>query len=176
MEDTDEVRPGDAQGGNQDPKDAKLAPLDLSLRPQPEVTRESCIDRIFGRCLVGHYRTALIDPPWPERGSGKIKRGADRHYDTLPVSEMPRVILASAWNPMPDAHLYMWATNTHLMKAGWLIETLGFRYITPEKAFQLVERASPGRYIEIFGRGMPREGWQIWGNEAGEIPGLPAEP
>jgi hypothetical protein len=26
------------------------------------------------------YRTIYIDPPWPERGGGKIKRGADRHY------------------------------------------------------------------------------------------------
>lgn len=28
----------------------------------------------------GQYKTIYIDPPWPERGGGKIKRGADRHY------------------------------------------------------------------------------------------------
>jgi len=27
--------------------------------------------------------TFLLDPPWPERGGGKIKRGADRHYDVI---------------------------------------------------------------------------------------------
>lgn len=28
----------------------------------------------------GPYRTVYLDPPWPERGGGKSKRGADRHY------------------------------------------------------------------------------------------------
>ena len=26
------------------------------------------------------YSTVLADPPWPESGGGKVKRGADRHY------------------------------------------------------------------------------------------------
>jgi hypothetical protein len=42
------------------------------------------------------YGTILADPPWLERGGGKIKRGADRHYPlmktrdicNLPVSEL----------------------------------------------------------------------------------------
>ncbi len=25
------------------------------------------------------YKTIYADPPWPEVGGGKIKRGADRH-------------------------------------------------------------------------------------------------
>jgi hypothetical protein len=29
---------------------------------------------------VPKFSTILLDPPWPERGAGKIKRGADRHY------------------------------------------------------------------------------------------------
>lgn len=31
----------------------------------------------------GKYRTIYIDPPWPERGGGKIKRGADKHSKTF---------------------------------------------------------------------------------------------
>jgi N6-adenosine-specific RNA methylase IME4 len=77
------------------------------------------------------HRTTVIDPPWPERGGGKSKRGADKHYPLLRVSEMPRVILgASCWQPTNDAHLYIWATNTHLMAAGWLMGALGFEYKT----------------------------------------------
>ena len=29
------------------------------------------------------YRCVVIDPPWLERGAGKVKRGADRHYELL---------------------------------------------------------------------------------------------
>lgn len=33
------------------------------------------------------YKTIYADPPWPEQGGGKIKRGADRHYPLMPVKE-----------------------------------------------------------------------------------------
>ena len=29
------------------------------------------------------YKTILADPPWPEHGGGKSKRGADRHYPLM---------------------------------------------------------------------------------------------
>lgn len=76
------------------------------------------------------YRTASIDPPWNERGAGKSKRGADRHYPVLKTEDIARVILRAPWEPAPDAHLYLWATNTHLLDAGQLMRFLGFRYIT----------------------------------------------
>ena len=34
------------------------------------------------------YKTIYADPPWPEQGGGKIKRGADRHYPLMPVKEI----------------------------------------------------------------------------------------
>lgn len=34
----------------------------------------------------------------------------------------------------------------------------------PEEFFEIVERCSPGPYLELFSR-KPREGWQVWGNE-----------
>lgn len=77
------------------------------------------------------YRTFLLDPPWPERGGGKIKRGADKHYALLNVKEMPRVILGSGvFTPAANAHLYMWVTNNYLPAGLWLGETLGFTYKT----------------------------------------------
>ena len=41
------------------------------------------------------YQCILIDPPWLERGGGKIKRGADRHYALLKTRDMPQVIYQS---------------------------------------------------------------------------------
>jgi N6-adenosine-specific RNA methylase IME4 len=77
------------------------------------------------------YATKLIDPPWPERGGGKIKRGADRHYSLLNVRDMPSVIIGSGvWRPAPNAHLYMWVSNNYLPDGLWLGGALGFRYVT----------------------------------------------
>lgn len=77
------------------------------------------------------YRTIVIDPPWPERGGGAIKRGADRHYPLVDVLDMPALIIrAEAYRPAVNAHLYLWATNTHLPDAIDLMASLGFRYVT----------------------------------------------
>lgn len=53
----------------------------------------------------GKYRTIYIDPPWPERGGGKIKRGADKHYSLMSVAEikaLPVMQLAAT----DGCHLY----------------------------------------------------------------------
>lgn len=77
------------------------------------------------------YRTFLLDPPWNEAGGGKIKRGADRHYKLLKTREMPRIIYDSRmFNPTENAHLYCWVTNNFLPDGLWLVDALGFRYIT----------------------------------------------
>lgn len=34
------------------------------------------------------YKTIYVDPPWMERGGGKIKRGADRHYKLMTTKEI----------------------------------------------------------------------------------------
>lgn len=78
-----------------------------------------------------HYKTILLDPPWPESGGGRIKRGADRHYKLLPVRRMPEVIIGSGvFMPADDSHMYMWSTNNYVPEALWLIEQLGFNYKT----------------------------------------------
>lgn len=77
------------------------------------------------------YRTVSLDPPWWEAGGGKIKRGADRHYDLLKTIDMPGVIYGSGeFNFEEDAHMYMWVTNNFLEDGLWLMKALGFRYIT----------------------------------------------
>jgi N6-adenosine-specific RNA methylase IME4 len=77
------------------------------------------------------FHTILIDPPWYEQGGGKIKRGADRHYALEKTDKMLGVIMNSGvFTPAEDCHLYLWATNNHLQDGIWLIEQLGFKYIT----------------------------------------------
>ena len=34
------------------------------------------------------YKTIYIDPPWEEKGGGKIKRGADRHYKLMKIDDI----------------------------------------------------------------------------------------
>lgn len=76
------------------------------------------------------YKTMVLDPPWPEHGSGKYKRGADRHYGLLKPPEIVKVILGCPkWAPADDAHLYLWATDNHLPEALWVMREIGFRYI-----------------------------------------------
>jgi N6-adenosine-specific RNA methylase IME4 len=36
----------------------------------------------------------------------------------------------------------------------------------PDEMYALVERVSPGPYLEMFAR-RPRDGWAVWGNEVG---------
>jgi len=77
------------------------------------------------------YRTILADPPWYERGAGKIKRGADRHYDLLKTHNIIRIILEdSPFNPADNCHLYLWVTNNFLKDGLRVIDELGFRYVT----------------------------------------------
>jgi N6-adenosine-specific RNA methylase IME4 len=97
------------------------------------------------------YKTISIDPPWPESGGGKCKRGADRHYPLIKKKEdILRVILQAshvAYPPefvmdgspqveplfAPDPEgclLWTWATRNYRDMAHWLIKALGFRYVT----------------------------------------------
>lgn len=80
---------------------------------------------------MGPFRCIAMDPPWPERGSGKCKRGADRHYRVRGKQAICDIILsAPVWHPAEHAHLYMWVTNNYLESGLWLVRALGFRYIT----------------------------------------------
>lgn len=74
------------------------------------------------------YSTILADPPWPERGGGKIKRGADRHYPLMSVLDIAMLPV----QPLiaPDSHLYLWVTNNYLPAGLSVMAAWGFRYVT----------------------------------------------
>ncbi len=84
------------------------------------------------------YGTILMDPPWLERGGGKITRGAQRHYALMPVRKIPAAIRGSGrFLPSESGcHLWMWATDNHLPDGLWLMRELGFRYV---RTFQWVK-------------------------------------
>lgn len=84
------------------------------------------------------FKTVTLDPPWNETSGvaksasyGAGPRGADRHYPLLKTKEMPGVINGSGlMNFYPDAHMYMWVTKNFLKDGLWLMDQLGFRYVT----------------------------------------------
>lgn len=74
------------------------------------------------------FNCIAMDPPWPENGGGKAKRGADRHYTTQRCVEIPQIIRDSGvWRPARNALLWMWTTETYLGDALDIIGQLGFR-------------------------------------------------
>ena len=89
------------------------------------------------------YRTIYLDPPWPERGGGKIKRGADRHYSLMSISEIKALPISKLADPS-GCHLYLWATNNYLPAALDCITAWGFDYIT--MVTWLKDRQGLGQY------------------------------
>jgi N6-adenosine-specific RNA methylase IME4 len=60
-------------------------------------------------------------------------------------------------------------------QASWVFAPLQDHSHKPEEQFAIIERVSPGPYLELFAR-RPRHGWDVWGNEIDsdiEIPGYP---
>lgn len=80
------------------------------------------------------YKTLIADPAWNERGGGKIKRGADRHYKLLSTDD--NIDLMKGWlkdyedQLNTDMHFYLWVTNNFLADGIKVIDALGFRYVT----------------------------------------------
>ena len=71
------------------------------------------------------------DPPWPEYGGGKIKRGADRHYPLMPLKAIMQLADALEHHIADDGcHLYLWVTNTHLADGFHVMDRWGFDYKT----------------------------------------------
>lgn len=116
-----------ALGGIRIEKNARSRSLLTSLAVWMTCLSSVCLSM----STFSEYRTILMDPPWNERGCGRIKRGADRHYPLLKPPEILAAILGSGvWRLAADCHLYCWVTNNHVPSGIWLVEALGFRYIT----------------------------------------------
>ena len=74
------------------------------------------------------YKTIYADPPWYEQGGGKIKRGADRHYNLM---QTRRIIELPIQQHIDDnAHLYLWTTNNFLKDGLKVMDEWGFKYKT----------------------------------------------
>jgi hypothetical protein len=93
------------------------------------------------------FRTVVLDPPWQERGGGKIKRGADRHYPLVKTEDMTGIIAECPhWSEVqPDAHMYIWVTNNFLKDGLWLMGQLGFTYKT--NVVWVKQRIGLGQYF-----------------------------
>lgn len=79
---------------------------------------------------AGRYGVLYPDPPWPETGGGQVKRGADKHYDTMRVEDIIDLFRAFGTWAAADAHMYLWATNNYLPAAFECLIAAEFRYIT----------------------------------------------
>lgn len=77
----------------------------------------------------GEYKTIYIDPPWPEYGGGRIRRGADRHYPLMSVREIKTLPIQGLVHP-DGCHLYLWVTNNYLQAGLDCIRAWGFEYKT----------------------------------------------
>jgi N6-adenosine-specific RNA methylase IME4 len=113
--------------------------------------------------MPGGWPTLYADPPWMERGSGKVKRGADRHYPLMHTDEIAGMGVGQV--AARDAHLWLWATNNHLPDALWVMAAWGFRFVTV--ATWAKDRIGLGFYLRgqteqlLFGvRGATRRGGQ----------------
>ena len=84
--------------------------------------------REIGRYAPCHYQCLLIDPPWPEHGGGKSKRGADRHYPLMSVRKIAALPVGELADPA-GCHLWLWATGNYLADAIDCGRAWGLRYI-----------------------------------------------
>ena len=118
-------------------------------------------------------RLILADPPWLERGGGKIVRGAQRHYDLLPtkaICALPVADLAAT-----DSVLLLWVTSNFLPDGLDVCRAWGFRYVTD---FAWVKdriglgqwRRSRHEHLLLCVRGHPTLPGKAWGDSVIEAP------
>jgi N6-adenosine-specific RNA methylase IME4 len=83
------------------------------------------------RSFESLYGCLVADPPWLERGGGKSKRGADRHYPLMPTDEIIKLVSESepVGRLAADAHAWVWVTDNFLRDGLQLLDALGFRYV-----------------------------------------------
>ncbi|MCB1257105.1 MAG: hypothetical protein KDB26_08380 [Microthrixaceae bacterium] len=74
------------------------------------------------------FQTFVADPPW--RYSNTASRGAaENHYPTMSIDELCSLSVVRD-SAAEDAHLYLWATSSHLPEAFDVMRAWGFDYRT----------------------------------------------
>lgn len=76
-----------------------------------------------------HYKTIVIDPPWPGPGEHRSMKGGGETL--IPYQTMTGIQLAAMriGNIAAEgAQLWMWTTSRNFVDAGLLLELWGFRY------------------------------------------------
>lgn len=76
------------------------------------------------------FHTIYADPPWMERGAGRIKRGADRHYPLMKTENIINMANEIKRVAHDNAHLYLWVTNNFLPDGLEVMKQWGFSYKT----------------------------------------------
>ena len=141
---------------------------------------ESCIS------LVKNYngekfKTIYADPPWLERGAGKIKRGADKHYSLMNEDEIAALRILVYGVTQEQAHLYLWVTNNFLPQGLRILQIWGFRYVTKIDWFK--DRIGLGQYYRgktesclfgVKGRALPYRVDKVTGKRSQGVTGFEA--
>jgi len=101
---------------------------------------------MLGDRNMKRYKTIYADPPWMEKGGGKIKRGANKHY---PLMKTKDIINLPIQNLIDDnCHLYLWVTNAFLQDGLDVMKAWGFKYKTMITWFK--GRSPINEYIHWF--------------------------
>lgn len=96
------------------------------------------------------FSTIYMDPNWNERGGGKIKRGADRHYELATLKQIYQTIrMCELFRPADNAHLYLWVTDNFLPSGIELMRLLEFRYIRTLPWFKSKDNVSDNDEVWI---------------------------
>ena len=74
------------------------------------------------------FEVVLADPPWSESGGGRIKRGADRHYDLMTTDAIAALAPKVREIAADDAFLFLWVTDTFLPDGLRVLSEWGFTY------------------------------------------------
>jgi len=85
---------------------------------------------MLNKLLSHRYGTIYADPPWMERGAGKIKRGADRHYPLMRTEDIEAMGPEVRRVALDASHLYLWVTNNFLPDGLRVMAAWGFAYKT----------------------------------------------
>ena len=116
-------------------KDPELAPL------VEEMDRKGKVDRVHRKVKLredeerrlalkpveGKYRTIVIDPPWDHGALSVAGRGKPL-YAVMGMDEL-KALPVPEWAD-GECHLYLWATNNFILRAGELIGIWGFDFKT----------------------------------------------